>query len=84
MICTLGYLIFGIMWIASCFTKEPLCAAYVKYRYGGDAALDNPIFMKPYEGASPMLLVDVEDREVLAGMVAAMLPQLPEPKKKRR
>ncbi len=41
-----GYLIFGLMWIVSCFTKEPLCAAYVKYNYGGDSALKNVIFMK--------------------------------------
>ena len=32
----------------------------------------------PYEGAKPMLLVeDVEDREFLARLVGAMLPQLP-------
>ena len=41
----IGYLIFGIMWLLSCFTKEPLCAAYVKYGYGGEKALDNPIFV---------------------------------------
>ena len=43
---TLGYLIFGLLWLCSCFTKEPLCAAYVKYSYGGSDALRNPIFMK--------------------------------------
>ncbi len=42
---TLGYLIFGLLWLLSCLTKEPLCAAYVKYSYGKDA-LQNPIFMK--------------------------------------
>lgn len=42
----IGYLIFGLLWLGSCFTKEPLCAAYVKYGYGGDDALQNPIFMK--------------------------------------
>lgn len=42
----LGYLLFGLMWLISCFTKEPLCACYVKYGYGGDDALNNPIFMK--------------------------------------
>lgn len=41
-----GYLIFGLMWLGSCLTKEPLCAAYVKYNYGGGSALKNPIFMK--------------------------------------
>lgn len=38
----------------------------------------------PYEGASPMLLVDVEDAESVAAMVLAMLPELPEPKQRRR
>ncbi len=47
MVAIVGYLVFGLMWIASCFTKEPLCAAYVKYQYGGDAALNNQLFMKP-------------------------------------
>lgn len=42
----LGYLLFGLMWLVSCFTKEPLCAAYMKYGYGGNDALSNPIFMK--------------------------------------
>ena len=42
----LGYLGFGLLWLGSCLTKEPLCAAYVKYGYGGDDALENPIFMK--------------------------------------
>ena len=31
------------MWLLSCLTKEPLCAAYVKYNYHGDDALENPI-----------------------------------------
>lgn len=30
-----GYLGFGLMWLLSCLTKEPLCAAYVKYNYHG-------------------------------------------------
>lgn len=38
----------------------------------------------PYEGASPMLLVDVEDAEVVSSMVVAMLSELPEPKRRRR
>lgn len=38
----------------------------------------------PYEGASPMLLVDIEDCEAISTMVEAMLPELPEPKKRRR
>ena len=40
-----GYLAFGCLWLGSCFTKEPLCAAYVKYSYGKDA-LQNPIFLR--------------------------------------
>ncbi len=43
---TVGYLIFGLMWLFSCRTKEPLCATYVKYQYGGDAAFENKMFMK--------------------------------------
>lgn len=42
----ISYLCFGLMWLLSCFTKEPVCAAYVKYDYNGDDALENPIFMK--------------------------------------
>ncbi|MCI7180337.1 MAG: NAD(P)H-dependent oxidoreductase [Schaedlerella sp.] len=41
-----GYLGFGLLWLLSCFTGEPVCAAYVKYNYYGDDALNNPIFMK--------------------------------------
>ncbi len=42
-----GYLVFGLFWLVSCMTKEPLSAAYVKYSYGGESALKNPLFMKP-------------------------------------
>lgn len=38
----------------------------------------------PYEGASPMLVVDVEDSGTVAALVVAMLPELPEPKRRRR
>ena len=38
----------------------------------------------PYEGASPMLLVDIEDAEAVSAMVETMLSELPEPKKRRR
>lgn len=41
-----GYLIFGLFWLISCLTKEPLCAAYVKYSYGGESARENPLFMR--------------------------------------
>lgn len=43
---TLGYLVFGLLWLLSCKTQEPLTAAYVKYNFGGNKALSNPIFMK--------------------------------------
>ena len=39
----------------------------------------------PYEGAKEMLLVeDVDDRDRLAELLNAMLPELPAPKKKAR
>lgn len=38
----------------------------------------------PYEGASPMLLVDIEHAATIADMVRAMLPELPAPKKRKR
>ena len=37
----------------------------------------------PYEGASEMMLVDMEDRAAVAALVADMLPELPEPRKRR-
>lgn len=38
----------------------------------------------PYEGAKPMLLVDSDDPALITATVAAMLPQLPPPKKNRK
>lgn len=35
----------------------------------------------PYEGAKPMLLVDSDDPALIVATVAAMLPQLPPPKR---
>lgn len=43
---TVGYLVFGLMWLLSCHDSEDLCVTYVKYGYGGDKALRNPLFMK--------------------------------------
>lgn len=37
----------------------------------------------PYEGASEMMLVDVENRDIITDLVSQMLPELPEPKKRR-
>ena len=42
-----------------------------------------PVFEVPYEGASPMRLVDVEDAEAVAAMVLAMLDELPGPRRRR-
>ena len=36
----------------------------------------------PYEGAKKMLLPDVDDRELLCTLLPAMLPELPDKKKK--
>ena len=38
----------------------------------------------PYDGASEMLLVDIENRDVITDLVVSMLPDLPEPKKRRK
>ena len=38
----------------------------------------------PYDGASPMLVVDVDEREVLRDVIAGMLVELPEPKRRRK
>ena len=38
LVTNIGYLVFGFLWLGSCVVKEPLCATYVKYNYGGDSA----------------------------------------------
>ena len=38
----------------------------------------------PYEGASPMMLADMEDPGAVSALVNAMLLELPEPKKRRK
>ena len=42
----LSYLLFGIMWTISCFRKIPLTAHYSMNDYGGQNAMDNPLFIK--------------------------------------
>ena len=43
----LSYLSFGAMWLVSCFTKwVPLTANYSMNNYGGEAALQNALFLK--------------------------------------
>lgn len=49
---------------------------------GGRVALS--VSEVPYEGASPTLLVDMENVEVVAAMALAMLPELPESERRRR
>lgn len=41
-----SYLAFGVMWSASCLLQIPLTAHYSMNSYNGEAALENPIFMK--------------------------------------
>lgn len=43
-----------------------------------------PTLDVPYDGAAQMRLVDIEDRERVAELVAAMLAELPEPKRRQR
>lgn len=42
----LAYLAFGVMWTASCFGRVPLTVHYSMNGYGGESALDNPLFVK--------------------------------------
>lgn len=42
----LSYLAFGIMWSISACLKIPLSAEYSMNDYGGDNALQNPMFIK--------------------------------------
>lgn len=41
-----SYFVFGLMWSASCLGKIPLTAHYSMNDYGGDRALQNPLFVK--------------------------------------
>lgn len=41
-----AYLLFGVMWSASCLGRIPLTAHYSKNSYNGEEALKNPLFMK--------------------------------------
>ena len=48
------------------------------------AMMPNAEMELPYEGANKMLLVDdVDNREFLRGLLEAMYPELPAPKKKK-
>jgi multimeric flavodoxin WrbA/putative sterol carrier protein len=41
----LSYIIFGLLWLVSLFTRVPLCAWYSSNDWGEEAAFDNPLFI---------------------------------------
>jgi multimeric flavodoxin WrbA/putative sterol carrier protein len=43
---SLSYLIFGLMWFLSARGKVPLSACYSSEKFGGESALENPLFLK--------------------------------------
>lgn len=47
------------------------------------AYLPNAVYEVPYDGAKEMLLVDVEDKTFLAGLLQTIEEELPLPKKKK-
>ncbi|WP_028972893.1 NAD(P)H-dependent oxidoreductase [Spirochaeta cellobiosiphila] len=42
----LSYIVFGLLWVGSLFSKVPLTAYYSSRSYGGSSAFSNPLFMK--------------------------------------
>ena len=46
MVMPLSYLAFGMMWSISACLKVPLSAEYSMNDYGGDKALQNPMFIR--------------------------------------
>jgi len=42
---TLSYVVFGLFWLGSLFTRVPLCAWYSSKDWGGGDAFGNPLFM---------------------------------------
>ncbi len=54
----------------------------VKHTDASRAALATEVI--PYEGASPMLLVDVENPDAITRLVLDMLPEIPAPRKRRK
>ena len=58
---------------------------YLKPTEAGRSLLRSVDLRPPYEGAKDMLLVEETDnRELLAELLEASYPELPEPKKKRK
>lgn len=46
LIVPLAYLLFGVMWTATCLHSIPLTAHYSMNSYNGESALKNPLFLK--------------------------------------
>ena len=47
--------------------------------------IQNPVYALPYEGAKQMLMIeDIENRELLAALLEAIVDDLPESKTKKR
>jgi multimeric flavodoxin WrbA/putative sterol carrier protein len=42
---TLSYIVFGLFWLGSLFTRVPLCAWYSSNEWGDDEAFNNPLFI---------------------------------------
>jgi putative sterol carrier protein len=42
---TLSYIIFGLLWLGSLFTRIPLCAWYSSSEWGDEEAFNNPLFI---------------------------------------
>jgi multimeric flavodoxin WrbA/putative sterol carrier protein len=42
---TLSYIVFGLFWLLSLFTRIPLCAWYSSNEWGDEEAFDNPLFI---------------------------------------
>ena len=42
---TLSYIIFGLLWLGSLFTRVPLCAWYSSNEWGDEEAFNNPLFL---------------------------------------
>jgi len=42
---TLSYIVFGLLWLVSLFTRVPLCAWYSSRDWGDEDAFNNPLFI---------------------------------------
>jgi len=45
LVVTLSYIVFGLLWLVSLFTRVPLCAWYSSNDWGDDEAFGNPLFI---------------------------------------